>query len=289
MSISLHLVLAVAQVTCVLILMLAHTSLRKRVRHFGSIRLFAVGFALVLVPTNVVNIWSTSMGTVQAWVLVCSLACILTLGVLVVVNWIPRTRPHKRVLAISAHGDDLVQSCGGTLARLKDAGHEVHALVLSRNPGADTSLGSLLGSRANLVDLPHGHLGMHEAEMVEIIESRISALAPDLILTHTINDRNPDHASVHAATLRAAHRHPAILCYESPSATSRFNPQVFVDIENYVDAKADAAVRVPSVDGEPHLSPDMLSASSSFRGKQGKMLHAEAYEAVRIPVFGWVL
>lgn len=72
-------------------------------------------------------------------------------------------------------------------------------------------------------------------------------------------------------------------------ATSRFNPQVFVDIENYVDAKADAAVRVPSVDGEPHLSPDMLSASSSFRGKQGKMLHAEAYEAVRIPVFGWVL
>ena len=40
---------------------------------------------------------------------------------------------------------------------------------------------------------------------------------------------------MHLATLRAGPRRPAILCFESPSATSEFSPQVFVDIDDHVE------------------------------------------------------
>ena len=39
---------------------------------------------------------------------------------------------HKRVLAIGAHPDDIELACGGTLAKMRDAGFEVRGLVLTQ-------------------------------------------------------------------------------------------------------------------------------------------------------------
>src|SRR5690349_24956067 len=62
----------------------------------------------------------------------------------------PRARslatPHpRRVLAIGAHPDDLELACGGTLAKLSDSGHEVHALVLSHGERGGEGNGATAG------------------------------------------------------------------------------------------------------------------------------------------------
>ena len=232
---------------------------------------------------------------------VLSVAAIVAQAVLVAVAWRPvdRTAAPRRILAIGAHPDDLELACGGTLARLADAGHEIHALVMSDGAiGGDASVRPTEAYRGahfmrltqcEVVGLPDTMLPQHNNEMVEAIEAKIRALNPDLVFTHSSNDQHQDHAAVHWATMRAGRRHPAILCYESPSVTQAFSPQVFVDIEDYVNAKAAAVAIHHNQSDKPYMSAGSLEAMSTFRGSQGRIAMAEGFEAVRIPAFEGVL
>ena len=88
--------------------------------------------------------------------------------------------------------------------------------------------------------------------------------------------------AVHRATVRAARGHPAILSFESPSASDEFAPQVFVDIEEYVDTKVEAVGRHDSQGSKPYMRPEHVRALAVVRGRQARVRHAEGFEAVRV-------
>lgn len=301
MQISAHLVAAVALLATLLVIVFAESSLRRRIRHFRSFQLFVITSGFLLIPANVVASGATTATTFHRAVLVASAATViaqLVVGAVATIGPKPVARP-RRVLAIGAHPDDLELACGGTLARLADAGHEIHALVMS-----DGSVGGNAATRPDeayrgaafmglaectVVGLPDTRLSSHEQEMVEAIEAKLRSLSPDLVLTHSRNDQHQDHAAVHWATMRAGRKHPAILCFESPSVTKDFSPQVFVDIDDYLDVKASAVAIHHDQSDKPYMGRDTLHAMATFRGSQSKLGVAEGFEAVRVPGFGGVL
>lgn len=204
---------------------------------------------------------------------------------------VPAARP-RRVLAIGAHPDDLELACGGTLAKLADSGHEVHALVLSQGEGGGDRAhraeeahrgGALLGvASVQVRDFADTRLAQDPTALVTAIEEVVNRVNPDIILTHSANDQHQDHQAVHVATLRAARQSSSILCYESPSATPDFRPSVFIDIDDYVEAKVAAVAAHRDQLRKPYMTPDRLRGIATFRGAQAKVDSAEGYEPVRL-------
>lgn len=201
-------------------------------------------------------------------------------------------RPPRRVLAVGAHPDDLELACGGTLAKFVDSGHEVQGLVMSDGKRGGNALERSLDAQRGaafmgLTGMTHHNftdteLYRHGQDMVSAIEAAIARYNPDIILTHSNHDQHQDHQAVHQATLRAARQHHSILCYESPSATREFNPSVFVDIDDYVDAKVQAVRMHTDQLTKPYMTPERVRGIASFRGGQARRRVAEAYEPVRL-------
>ena len=202
------------------------------------------------------------------------------------------TLNRQSVLAVGAHPDDLELACGGTLAKLADSGYDVHALVMSHGqvggdkasrPSEALAGGNYLGlSSIEVLDLPDTFLSQHNMEMVEAIEAKVKSIGPVLVFTHSSHDHHQDHHAVHLATLRAARRHPSILCFESPSTTRGFNPSIYVDIAAYVDIKIQAVQLHRNQNGKPYMSADRVRGIVSFRGSQAKRDFAEGFEPVRL-------
>lgn len=198
----------------------------------------------------------------------------------------------RRVLAIGAHPDDLELACGGTLARLSDHGHEVHAIVMSHgSQGGDASVrpnearrgAEFMGLDSIVIhDLPDTGLALVGNEMIKRIEEAIDRVQPHIILTHSEHDQHQDHHAVHLATLRAARKQHSILCFESPSVTRDFNPDVFVDVTGYTDIKVESVLAHRNQRGKPYMSADTVTGITRFRGRQAKGEHAEGFETVRL-------
>ncbi|MDF5820632.1 PIG-L family deacetylase [Corynebacterium felinum] len=196
------------------------------------------------------------------------------------------------ILAVGAHPDDLEIACGATLAKLSDFGHHVHALVMSDGKQGGDNKVRPLEARAGastmgvldieVYSLTDTRLAEHNMDMVRIVEGKIEAIKPDLILTHSCNDQHQDHQAVHFAVLRAARKYPSILCFESPSVTSSFNPTVFVDITDYIDVKVAAVEQHRDQASKRYLRSDRIRGMAVFRGAQGKVELAEGFEVVRL-------
>ncbi len=198
----------------------------------------------------------------------------------------------KTVLAVGAHPDDLELACGGTLARLVDQGHEVHALIMSKGAvGGDASCrpdeaiegASFFGLKSiEICDFPDTQLFLTENQIMDKIESVIGQIKPDIILTHSKNDQHQDHQCVHWAAMRASRNQHSILCFESPSVTADFQPDIFVDVEDYVDIKVEGVLIHKNQAGKPYMTPEVVKSITGFRGRQAKKRHAEAFEPVRL-------
>ncbi len=189
----------------------------------------------------------------------------------------------KSLLVIAAHPDDESLGCGGTFARLSQESKEVHVAFVADGVGARTPNGlpdpltlaarrlaaanacSILGVHPpHFGDFPDNRLDtVPLLEVVQQIESLVSAYRPDTILTHHCGDLNIDHQLVHRAVVtacrpQAGHPVTTILFFETPSSTEwqsqetapAFAPNWFVDITGMLDRKIKAAQCY-----EPELRP----------------------------------
>lgn len=195
-----------------------------------------------------------------------------------------------RVLAIGAHPDDIELGCGGTVARISAAGGHATMLVLT-----DGCLGptghdprwleqeqacEVLGAELRWGGYGDGEL-RHDPHLVGCIGRVLDEVQPDLVLTHAIGDSHQDHVAAAQATIAAARRHPDVLHYESPSTLS-FHPTVFADIEGQVDPKLEALrCHLSQVVGAARVDLEALEAQLRFRGHQGRIRFAEAFESTR--------
>ncbi len=198
-----------------------------------------------------------------------------------------------KVLVIGAHPDDIEIAAGASIAKLHDAGFEVHALVLShdeRGGNADSKLAEAeIGAqfleldKVLVMNFQDTQMQSQANEIANAIEGVIREYEPDMIFTHSRHDLHEDHQTVFESTLRAAHdQRTTILCYESPSVTDEFLPIYYIDVCGYVDVKIEAIRKHWDQHKKPYMNPDLIRNKMNIRGAQAKIDYAEGFEVVRM-------
>jgi LmbE family N-acetylglucosaminyl deacetylase len=219
-----------------------------------------------------------------------------------------------KVLAVSAHPDDLEILCGGTLARFVREGHHVtmcHVSAGDRGSFVHTSEEiaaiRLLEAReaAALIGADHVTLGLSDGEVNAgdpaqrlLVIDLIRSTGPDLVITHAPNDYMADHNetsklvldATHIATLplltteHSAHDLVPAVYYMDTLAGVGFTPTEYVDISADVQTKL-AALRCHRSQLDwlrDHDGVDVVEqvrVVGAFRGFQSGVAHAEGFSA----------
>lgn len=221
------------------------------------------------------------------------------------------------VLAIGCHPDDLEIACFGTLARYVDEGARVTvAHVANGNLGhAEIRPDDLRRIRhqeaidaaarigvADVVDLDVGDLLVNAKDPAQIraVVDLVRRAKPDVILTHDPQDYMQDHREVSQlvfdasfsasvpfyATPTAGTAAIAPLYYMDTLAGVGFQPEEYVDVTHFVDAKiaaldmhASQVVWMREHDGIDFL--EFVRTCSRFRGLQCGVGYAEAFRVGR--------
>ena len=194
------------------------------------------------------------------------------------------------VLAVGAHPADIEAGCAGTLALHKAKGDDVYFLVLTRGEGsgdpefkeiACKESAELLGAKGlffgGLKDtmIPDG------IETIKVVEKMVNDVFPDIVYAHTFKDLHQDHRRTAYATLSAARNCKRILMYETPNTLKEFSPQVFTDIEQTFELKKKALQLFGNESKRFSLAAKAIEGLAVFRGFQGGVPVAEAFEVAR--------
>jgi LmbE family N-acetylglucosaminyl deacetylase len=170
---------------------------------------------------------------------------------------------HDSILVLAAHPDDEVIGCGGTIAKLVDAGARIHVAFLADgvssrkfdHPSLDSELLArraaaekaceILGVQSvSFGDFPDNRMDtVPMLEIAQAVEALIYTYQPATVFTHHAGDINVDHRRLHEATVVACRPQQGcpvktFLCYEVASSTEWqlpgcgpvFSPNWFVDI-----------------------------------------------------------
>ena len=199
-------------------------------------------------------------------------------------------REPKVVLAIGAHPDDVEIGCGGALVRHRSKGDRVVILTLSHGAsGGDVAVRAresaraahLLDAKLRMAELPDTNIS-DGIETISLIESAVRELSPTYVYTHSIHDAHQDHRSVHRATMVAARTAPNLYCYQSPSSTTEFQPNLFIDISDHIEQKVAAIAAFESqVRRSASLHPDAIRASAAYWGRYAAYSMVEPMEVIR--------
>ncbi len=201
-----------------------------------------------------------------------------------------KTKNDKVVLAIGAHPDDVEYGCGGTLARLHAEGCDINILTLSSGSiGGDPKVrmkesqhaAELLNARLFLGDFSDTRID-HGADTIQFIESVVKQLRPTHVYTHSFHDNHQDHRSAFQATVIATRKTPNVFCYISPSSTVDYKPNIFVNIDKYIDDKLEAIAAYSSqMEIRPYLQTDMIMALSRYWGRFSDYALVEPMEIIK--------
>jgi LmbE family N-acetylglucosaminyl deacetylase len=225
---------------------------------------------------------------------------------------------NNRILVVAAHPDDEIIGVGGTVAKYVDLGYDVFAVVLgegqtSRYPqgGGSMNVQEIVYSlrddaraAAKIISytdiffdsLPDNRFDQPcLLDVVQKVEKYIDDLDPGIVFTHHAGDLNIDHRITHEAVVTATRPLPGsrvkkVLEFETLSATewnfgagSTFSPNVFVNIDGYIDRKIEAMNKYRTEIREyPHpRSAEGIMAASKRWGTVAGYEYAEAFRLVR--------
>lgn len=215
------------------------------------------------------------------------------------------------VLVIAPHPDDETLGCGGTLLKHQSWGHECHWLIVTaacENQGYDSnwlikrdneireiasfyafsSVTELKHPSANLDLVPKKEIVSQFSEIINLTQANV-------VYVPFWGDVHSDHKIVFeaAASSTKNFRSPSIKsirAYETLSETeyglrseSKFNANMFVDIENFLDRKVEAMSRYESefMTGVGPRSEWMIRALAAYRGCVIGSSAAEAFMSLK--------
>ena len=195
-----------------------------------------------------------------------------------------------KILAIGAHPDDIEIFMYGTLSACLNRGDEIAMIVVT-----DGSAGNVL-SKDNLAEIrkketinalkyigkptflefSDGELSI-QIEAINILKRQINKLNPDLIITHAPEDYHPDHRALSQFVKNSAgFKFPVIYC--ETLLGINFNPQFYIDISKYFEAKKKAILKHKSQSPEKFLKA--IEINNIFRAAQcnaGNNSYAEVF------------
>ncbi len=165
------------------------------------------------------------------------------------------------VLAIGAHGDDLEEFCGGTLALYAQAGHHVVMAVVTDGRGRPKgdpaqisairkaeaqSSADLIGAELAWLAIPDGDLMVDEPSRHQFIEL-IRSSNPDVIITHPPDDYHPDHTATCRLVMDAAQVARTSNYRSTLPPVRKPLPVAFMDAENGINFLPEEYVDITSV------------------------------------------
>ena len=152
----------------------------------------------------------------------------------------------KRVLVLAPHTDDGEFGCGGTMARLVEAGIEVHyhafsIATRSLPPGfAPDTLAREVREATGELGIPESHLAVHDfdvrtfperrQDILELLVELWEELRPDAVFQPSHHDVHQDHQTIAQEGLRAFKR-TTVLGYEIPWNNFDFAYGAYIALE----------------------------------------------------------
>ena len=215
------------------------------------------------------------------------------------------------VLVVAAHPDDELLGVGGTVASHTAKGDRVRVAVMCEgvssrySPERDSEIRKQANEAARILgvtDLVLGDLPDQRLETLPLtdvtrrVAQLMTDLQPELIYTHFAGDINRDHRVLTEAVLVAARPYAApsvkkILMFETPSSTewgspaltASFQPNVYVDVSEFLERKIAAfSCYSAEVRPSPHpRSPEALADRARYWGSVINRRCAEAFVLVR--------
>jgi len=124
-----------------------------------------------------------------------------------------------------------------------------------------------------------------DKDMIVKIEQVLEKIKPSFIFCHYPDDTHQDHRHLAQATISATRYVRNVLFYEGPT-TQNFQSQVFVDISLTLDRKMAALKAHRSQMKKTNIEDlsivELAYSSANFRGIQGRVKYAEAFNALRL-------
>ena len=204
----------------------------------------------------------------------------------------------QRVLVLAPHTDDGEFGCGGTMARLSEAGVEVHYVAFSiatksLPPGfPPDTLAREVREATAVLGVPEERLTVHDFEVrtfperrQEILESLIELgerLQPDAVFQPCLQDLHQDHQVVAAEGLRAFKR-TTVLGYEIPWNNLEFKYQWYTRLEErHIAAKVESTAKYASQQHRRYADPDYIWSLARMHGTNVGRPYAEVFQVYRV-------
>ncbi len=203
---------------------------------------------------------------------------------------IKRSKGKKTVLAIGAHPDDVEVGCAGALAKHRAEGDALNILTLSTGGQGGSSVTRKKESQ-NAAKLQDAHLFLgnfidteisHAFTTIQFIEKIVRQVQPTHVYTHSFHDNHQDHRNAYHATITACREVPNLYCYLSPSSTVDFKPNIFINIDGFIEIKLLVIEAFSSqCNTRPYLEPDLIRATARYWGRFCNYHLAEPMEVVK--------
>jgi LmbE family N-acetylglucosaminyl deacetylase len=204
----------------------------------------------------------------------------------------------KRALVLAPHTDDGEFGCGGTMARLVDAGAEVRYVAFSiatrslpEGFAPDTLAREVREATVELGITPE-NLTVHDfdvrtfpdhrQEILELLIEIWNDWQPDVVFQPSLHDIHQDHQTVAAEGLRAFKR-TTILGYEIPWNNFDFAYQAYFALERtHIERKVAALSRYASQQHRRYADPEYVWNVARTHGINVNREYAEVFQVYRV-------
>ena len=199
---------------------------------------------------------------------------------------------------LAPHTDDGEFGCGGTMARLVDAGCDVRYVAFSiatrsLPPGfpPDTLAREVAEATAEL-GIPTESLTVHDfdvrtfpqrrQDILELLVALWEAWEPEVVFQPSLHDVHQDHRTVAEEGLRAFKR-TTILGYEIPWNNFDFAYQAYLALDSaHVERKVVALAKYASQQHRRYADPEYVWNVARIHGVNVNREYAECFQVYRI-------
>ena len=204
----------------------------------------------------------------------------------------------KRAVVLAPHTDDGELGCGGTMARLVEAGCEVRYVAFSiatRSLPAGFEPGTLareVREATAELGIPEEHLTVHDfdvrtfpehrQEILELLVALWEELRPDVVFQPSHHDVHQDHQTIAQEGLRAFKR-TTIFGYEVPWNNFEFSYGAYVSLEErHLERKVAALACYASQQHRRYADPEYVRNLARVHGVNVNRELAECFQVYRI-------
>ncbi|HVH52243.1 MAG TPA: PIG-L deacetylase family protein [Gaiellaceae bacterium] len=204
----------------------------------------------------------------------------------------------RRAVVLAPHTDDGEFGCGGTMARLVDAGCDVRYVAFSiatrslPDGFAPDTLAREVRDATTSLGIPEDRLAVHDfdvrtfperrQDILEILVALWEDLKPDVVFQPSLHDIHQDHQTIAQEGLRAFKR-TTILGYEIPRNNFDFSYQWYVALENaHIERKVAALEKYASQQHRRYANPEYVWNVARTHGVNVNREYAEVFQVYRV-------